>query len=45
MTKPGKKKKTKANLAGDFQQLDPLEGNEVSQKTEVRLLYDNMRYI
>lgn len=31
----------KANLAGDFQQLDPLEGNEVSQKTEVRLLYDN----
>ncbi|MBK6445689.1 MAG: carbohydrate binding family 9 domain-containing protein [Bacteroidetes bacterium] len=30
-----------AAIAGDFMQLDPAEGKPVSQKTEVRLMYDN----
>ena len=29
-------------LANDFIQLDPTEGNQVSQKTEVRITYDNV---
>lgn len=30
-----------AEVAGNFKQLDPVQGNDPSQQTEVRLVYDN----